>query len=109
MKGVKNAHKDIQSIITELRGLSDVLDHLRQLVESNGLTTLEQLSGPDGLLEMCKKELVDLQERLKLPEGWKAKGKALFWPLKEGDVRKTLANLERTKTMLTLALTVHNT
>jgi hypothetical protein len=109
VNGVKNAPKDIRSIITELRGLSDVLDRLCQLAESSSITTLEQLSGPDGSLEMCKKELGDLQEKLKLPEGWKAKRKALFWPMKEGDVRKTLANLERTKSMLTLALTLHNT
>jgi hypothetical protein len=96
------------------------------------LRTLQQLAAPGGELERCRAELEALQAQLGV-EAWdlgglkgeemgrgKEKGKgvvtgnvaamwkavkhALAWPLKEGDVRRILENLQRAKSTLGLAL-----
>jgi len=98
-----------------LTSLCDVLESLVKLAEhesANGsprLSTLKLLGKPDGPLVKCQAELDDLKKKLEPASGWKAVGNALTWPLKEGDVTKTLDNLERTKATLQLALTADQT
>ena len=115
MNAVKNAPKDIRAIIKELQSLRNVLERLELLATneettgSSRLSTLARLRESDGLLAECMKELGELEKKLKLPEGWNGRKKALIWPLGEGDVRKTLNILERAKTTLNLALVVDQT
>jgi hypothetical protein len=115
VNAVKNAPKDIRAIIKELQSLRDVLERLELLATSeettgsSRLSTLEQLRKSDGMLAECMRELGDLEKKLKLPEGWKGRKKALIWPIGEADARKTLSILERTKTTLNLALVVDQT
>ena len=73
------------------------------------MSTLKLLGKPDGPLVKCQAELDDLKKKLEPASGWKAVGNVLTWPLKEGDVTKTLDNLERTKATLQLALTADQT
>src|SRR5215475_5720622 len=110
-KGVRKAHKDQAAITKELKSLHAVLERLLELAESESdkgsarLSTFDSLTKPDGPLAECEAELISLKEKLEPASGWKAVGKALTWPLKEGDTRKILDKLERLKGTLNLALT----
>ena len=109
-KGVRNAHKDQTMITNELKGLCHILEHLLDLAEteakkgSSQLLTLELLMEPNGSLLECQAELTTLKKKLEPANRWKAMRKGLTWLLKEGDVRKTLDQLERCKMALNLAL-----
>ena len=112
---VKNAPKSLSRITDQLTSLRNVLESLVKHAESeaaNGsppFPTLKLLGERDGPLVKCKAELVSLKAMLEPASGWKAVGQALAWPLKEGDITKTLDNLERTKATLQLALTADQT
>lgn len=109
-------------ISDELSGLRDILDSLLRLAEKsegNGgtqLATFELLLKDDGPLWVCRRELEVLKGKLEIRErdgGWRARGleraRILVWPLKEGDVRKTLDVLERLKSTLQLGLSADQT
>jgi len=103
------------AITKELRSLCDVLEGLLKVAESESdkgsarLSTFDSLTKPDGPLAECEAELISLKGKLEPASGLKAVGKALTWPLREGDVRKTLDKLERMKETLNLALTADQT
>jgi hypothetical protein len=96
-------------------GLQKVLDDVRELVEdeegkaSSHLPALiELLKSPDGL-PGCRSELESLKKTLE-PKGPRTdRVQALIWPLKEGDVRKTLDHLARFQHLLNLTLNVDQT
>ncbi|KAK6596806.1 pfs domain-containing protein [Botrytis cinerea] len=85
--------------------------------ESNGfsqLSTFELLLKDDGPLFVCKTELEKLRGKLEKggvsgSEGWRAVRERLVWPLKEGEVRKTLVVLDRLKSTLALGLSADQT
>ncbi|TAQ86423.1 hypothetical protein B7494_g5250 [Chlorociboria aeruginascens] len=110
-QGVKHASREAIQITDELNSLRDILDALLKLVEkselddSQKLSVFELLIKPDGPLETCHLELQRLKTRLEPESGWRAVRKALVWPLKEGEMKKTLSNLERLKSTMQLALT----
>ncbi|KAF7923232.1 uncharacterized protein EAE98_007937 [Botrytis deweyae] len=119
-QGVKHASKEIVQISDELNSLRDILDSLLKLAEkaeSNGfsqLSTFELLLKEDGPLFVCKNELEMLKGKLEKggvggSEGWRAIKERLVWPLKEGEVRKTLVVLERLKSTLALGLSADQT
>jgi hypothetical protein len=113
--GIKNAPKDLMRIIDEVTSLRDVLERLVRLAESadasgpSRLSTLKLLNKPDGPLIKCQAELAALKKKLAPMSGLKAIGRVLGWPLKEGDVKKTLDNIGRFKATLSLALTADQT
>jgi hypothetical protein len=96
-------------------GLQKVLDDVRELLEdeegkaSSHLPALiELLKSPDGL-PGCRSELESLKKTLE-PKGPRTdRVQALIWPLKEGDVRKTLDHLARFQHLLSLTLNVDQT
>ncbi|CCD47337.1 similar to ankyrin repeat domain-containing protein 29 [Botrytis cinerea T4] len=111
-QGVKHASKEIVQISDELNSLRDILDSLLKIAEraeSNGfsqLSTFELLLKDDGPLFVCKTELEKLRGKLEKggvggSEGWRAVRERLVWPLKEGEVRKTLVVLDRLKNQTT--------
>ncbi|RFU25926.1 hypothetical protein B7463_g10412, partial [Scytalidium lignicola] len=114
-QGSKNASREIIKISDELNSLKDVLDALLRVVENaqsgdpTKLLTFELLAKPDGPLITCKIELEQLKAKLEPEKGWRAVRQSLVWPLKEGDMRKTLSSLERLKSTIQLALSTDQT
>lgn len=121
-QSAKHASKEIVQISDELNSLRDILDSLLRLAEKaevegglNGvsqLSTFQLLLKDDGPLWACRRELEKLKEKLE-PKGeagsWRGLKKVLVWPLKEGDVKKTLGMLERLKSTLQLGLSADQT
>lgn len=112
---VKNAPKTLSNMTDQLVSLRSVLERLVKLAETEDasgsprLSTSGLLIGPDGILEKCKAELTVLNARLQPSTGWKAVGNSLIWPLKEGEMKKALDDLEKMKATLQLALTADQT
>jgi hypothetical protein len=111
--GVESASREAIQITNELNSLRDVLESLLRVVEksqsNNGkdgssLATFELLTKEGGPLMTCKTELERLKSRLEPENGWRKMRSRLVWPLKEGEVRRTLDGLERLKGTMGLAL-----
>jgi hypothetical protein len=105
----------MSKLIDELNGVYLVLERLLKLAEDVGdasrLPTLKALVASGGgnagasPLVKCKDEIDALKTKLETPiSGWKAVGKAWIWPLKEAEVMKTIASLERVQATLQLGL-----
>jgi hypothetical protein len=113
--GVESASRDAIQITNELNSLREVLESLLRVVEksqsNNGkdgssLATFELLAKEGGPLMTCKTELERLKSKLEPEKGWRKMRSMLVWPLKEGEVRRTLDWLERLKGTMGLALSV---
>jgi len=113
--GVRNAPRDLDRITNQLISFRAVLENFLTLARTEDtsgsprLSTLSLLIEPDGLLCKCKLEVEYLRMCLEPASGWRKVGQALTWPLKEGDVKKTLSYLEQTTATLQLALTTDQT
>jgi hypothetical protein len=112
-QGVASSSRDVLLMSSELNALKDVLESLLRLVENSQsevgaeevkFPTVEKLAQKGGTLETLGGELERLKEKLKPQEGWRKLRAALVWPLKEGEMRKCLGDLERGKSMVMLAL-----
>ena len=109
-QGVKNSSREVIQLSDELNSLKDVLDALLHLVEKSAstnparLSTFELLAKSDGPLLTCQSELERLKAELEPETGWRAVRKSLVWPLKDGEMRKSLGSLERLKSTMQLAL-----
>ncbi|KAH8817231.1 hypothetical protein F5884DRAFT_778825 [Xylogone sp. PMI_703] len=114
-QGAKNASREVIQISDELNSLKDVLDALLRMVEKDEssdattLATFELLTKPNGPLAACQTELEILKAKLEPEKGWRAVRQSLAWPLKEGEMRKTLSSLERMKSTMLLALSADQT
>lgn len=119
----KGAAQTISAVIDEMKNLRGVLESLEQLLRSFEDTEPSKIMPLETITALCDqeegpivKELKYLEEKLRLP-GWagqdgsrrKVLMQSLTWPLKEGETRKTLQNIERLKSTLELALTVNHT
>lgn len=105
-----------------LRNVLEKLEHLARQAESGNptagtqLPTLKLLCGCDGLLQSCYEVVKRLDQRLKLPD-WshrfgpkrKALVKALRWPMKEAETKKTIEILDGFRGILELALVADQT
>lgn len=111
---MKNASKDLKTIVSQLRSLRDVLEDLYAVVASDGsdgdrssssasLSTLTLLNREDGPLVHCTNELRVLEKIMDKTSKWR---QALTWPLKETEIKRTLASLETIKSTLLIALSV---
>lgn len=109
-QGTKHASREVIQITDELNSLKDVLDALLRLVEktdpgnASRLSTFELLNKDDGPLRTCEGQLEALKKNLEPESGWKAVKRTLIWPLREGEVLKTMEALERLKSTMQLAL-----
>ena len=114
-QGAKHASREIIQISDELSSLKDVLDVLLRLAEKSELDDFSSLSTfgllvkSGGPLSICQAELERLKAKLEPENGWRAVRKSLEWPLKEGEVKRALLNLERLKSMVQLALSADQT
>jgi hypothetical protein len=87
------------------------------LSPENGLTVGDVMQnkvegGTEGMpcaLAGCHAELDSLLDRIKSKDGGTSRKKALAWTFRQGEVRKTLDNLQRFHQLLTSALLVDQT
>jgi len=110
--GVKDARKDITRLRNEVTRLEGVLTSIADLADADDsakLSVLQALVKPGGALSQCQDTLAGLLEKLQRghdTEGMKRLGwRALTWPLKSKDVDKVIAEIEKHKSLFTLALT----
>ncbi|KAL9119964.1 MAG: hypothetical protein Q9187_003483 [Circinaria calcarea] len=122
---VKQSNWQLPKVIEELKNLRNVLETLEPLARTaestnpgpeSRLPTLKLLCSPDtgrGLLFDCLEELNILKDKLSPPSWAGPDGSkrrtlvlAIGWPLKEGETKKALDNLESYKATLALAITV---
>ncbi len=114
--GVRHAPKTITRLIDEVDGLRDVLKKLDLILEEERTSgfnsfniSFNEITKKGGLLSQCYLDLQGLRKVLEPKHGMRAVGQALQWPLKEKDVSKTLQQIERFKTLLSLALAGEHT
>ena len=119
---VRGASWELPGIQKEMKDLLTVLQTLEPLaanvspLDPARFQTLALLSGPEGLLEACRKEIERLEKRLKSPDWMKRFGprrqalvQSLRWPLKEAETKKTLDTISRFREILQMALVVDQT
>ena len=115
--GTRHYPKDLIKITHELQSLRNVLERLTDLAQFQDDSTLmalptlpDMLIDSGGPLDVCKRELEQLQARLAPARGRLDQvGRALRWPLMEKDVQKTLNILARQRGLLHLALAADQT
>ncbi|KAH0542416.1 hypothetical protein FGG08_003171 [Glutinoglossum americanum] len=110
---VKNAKEDIESLQGEVSRIGDVLERAKKLLEEPKemrLLTFQKLSDS---LKGCSAQLEELNRRLEPSNTRKVMSRlgarALKWPFTSKEVEKIVANLERYKQTLSLALQVDQT
>jgi hypothetical protein len=104
---VASASREVLQITESLNSLKDVLESLLRLIEttqSGELSTVELLAKDGGTLQSCQAELERLKGKLEPEKGWRKLRNSLVWPLKEGEMRRALEELERWKSTIQLAL-----
>ena len=105
--GVRDAAKNARKLNEYLVGMRSVLEQVDKLIQDPSefrFSNLERLSAQDGPLMRCKSELDDLKIKLEPKAGWKEKIRSLTWPLKEGDMKKSLEHLENLRELLRIAM-----
>ena len=120
---IRGASWELPKVTKELQSLRDVLELLKGLAKrienadpsaDARLPALIRICNSDaGPLGMCNNELKFLEKRLEPPK-WTGPAtskrtalmQTLSWPLKEGETKKILQNIERYKTSLSMALEV---
>ena len=105
-QGLKDPSGSMTRLSEEVRSLRDVFENVISLVDGNPskLSAIEPLARPTGPVQTCLGELKKLEKQLQPAKGWKALRRTLKWPLKEPELLKSLQNLERVKTTISLAL-----
>lgn len=109
--GIASASREVIQISDSLNSLKDILEALLRLVETwrlgdegTRLISVELLAQKDGTLENCQKELERLKVQVEPEIGWRKLKRTLVWPLREGEMKRTLAGLERSKSTMQLAI-----
>ncbi|RYO93373.1 hypothetical protein DL762_001072 [Monosporascus cannonballus] len=110
--GVKDARKDITRLRNEVTRLESVLTSIADLADTDDsakLSVLRTLVKPGGALSQCQNDLTGLLGKLQCSydkEGMNRFGwRSLTWPLKSKDVDKSIAEIDRHKSLFYLALT----
>ncbi|KAF8507625.1 hypothetical protein JB92DRAFT_690694 [Gautieria morchelliformis] len=106
---VKNASRDRERIIDQLFGLQKVLETIRRLVEHDETVAASRLPVLNEVIPRCRDELDSLNSKLERDLGRKGRIQAFIWPLKEGEVNKTLEKLSKLQELLTTAMDVDQT
>jgi hypothetical protein len=102
---VKNASKDKKRIVQQLMGLQKLLTDVQEVVENAGdasvrLSALKELvTSPQGFTRYHD-EVNGLNTKLQTRPGRSDRLQALIWPLKAGEVKKTLEYLKEFQQLL---------
>ena len=112
---VKDASKNQQRMVDQLRGLEKVLDAVYKLAvdEEDKPTShlpklTDVLNDPQSGLERCRKTLQSLKTKLDPPPR-RFDIRRLIWPLKEGDMNKDLEYLGKFQRNLEGAILIDQT
>lgn len=110
LNGAKRARGDRRALVKELESFSHVLvtlqDYIRDNTSSAQSTTLQKLSSQDGPLRDCAQDFEELKSQLKPRDGFGGVIDSSKWPLKETETLQHIAQIERYKSLFTLALGV---
>ena len=102
---VYNANSERKKFLDEINGTRDLLTQLSLKSEAKWGDTMKVLATANGPLEKLETTLNDLENRLR-PSGSRLKkfGTALKWPFNKPETENIITSLERSKSLLTLAL-----
>jgi Fungal N-terminal domain of STAND proteins len=110
---VKNAAKDIDRLLSELKSLQDVLEKVRQLMDGPNSSRLAISQGLRMGLDTSISELEMLNQQLEPSTGRKRMSRfglrALKWPFKSEEVEKIIRRLDRCKQSIALGLQLDET
>ncbi|KAI5839964.1 hypothetical protein DFP73DRAFT_634096 [Morchella snyderi] len=109
--GVKGASKYLQDLVGELQSLGNFLVTLQDYVQADEnleSIALQPIDGQNGPLLGCALELRRLQLKLEPKQGLKGIIQNLKWPLKEAEIRQSIARIQRQKNLFVLAFTMDN-
>ena len=106
---VKDASTVCSRILLEISIASGLLSNLENLIgdaESDGtwLDTTKLLSGDNSPLTQFKRSVEQLATKLAPIAGLRKAGMAFIWPFKKDELIDLLADIERQKTLLLLAV-----
>jgi hypothetical protein len=110
---VKTAKKDIRDLQQEISGLIRVLDMLKELLDRPNGTKLTASHALFNDVKKCSSTLTNLKKKIdpettqKPIRRWGLR--ALIWPLKRTEVDATISDIERYKSLFSLALQVDQT
>ena len=111
LKGVKHAKAEISQLLVEITALFGVLQSLRIVAgRFEGAQLGSSIQATQ--LQACHDLVHRIREHLRqaLPEDkdgrWRTAGKSIRWPLSSGETKTLIADLEKQKSILSLALQV---
>ncbi len=121
--GVKDAPKEIERLLDELKTFNDVLIHLSDIAakaEKNDkgsamqeishkgtcLPSVTKLLEPDAALRLCFAEMQQFMDRVTTQKS-KMK-KALKWPFQKEEVYQTIGRLQKLQSLLEFAIATDN-
>ena len=111
LKAVHDAQKDRINFLSEVSMLHRLLAALQIRVEkANGsndpwFIQVRELGIERGPLDRLKSHLKHLESKLKPAKGLKAVGRTLAWKFDKADIESIISSIERTKMLVSLALT----
>jgi uncharacterized coiled-coil DUF342 family protein len=112
-RAVKDAANDISRLHKEVKSLQEVLEQVRQLLNGPHAAKLSASQAMNDAIKDSKTELHNLDQRLAPNKPRKimslVNSRALKWPFKAAEVDKFLAQLERCKQSILLALQADQT
>jgi hypothetical protein len=106
IRDLKNASEEHKKVLSEVQSLQSVL---HQVYESSRRTELEishrgLFEGPQDALEICRLHLEDLMNKLAPMRQPGKTCSSVMWKFKKTAIKNTLADIERQKGTLMLAL-----
>ena len=101
-----HANKEREEILHEVRSTQQILLELKEKSNEEKWTdVMKVVNMPQGPLQRLESALMSLAKGLKpSSSGLKTAGKALIWPFKKKEYQEILGSLERSKSLLALAL-----
>jgi hypothetical protein len=112
-RGIKHAAEDIDRLQGEVKGLQDVLQNVKQLLNGSNSARLSASPRLSKEIDGCRSELTALDQRLNPSKSRKAMRRvgfrALKWPFENKAVYEIISGLERRKQSISLALQVDQT
>ncbi|MCJ1380087.1 hypothetical protein MMC17_003190 [Xylographa soralifera] len=110
INATRNASKSRARLAREATSLLLLLTDLRHRLEDVDTSSdpwfrgIRSLVVQHGVLDLFKTDLQALGEKLDPQAGWKKAGSLMLWPLKEKDIERLLSQIERLKSLVTVAL-----
>jgi hypothetical protein len=106
---VREAPKEQVELAKEAKPMLNLLIKLNAKAEQNETSqpwrsNVPWLGGPDGPLNLLKMAMEEMASKLERRKGVKAFGRDLIWPHTKEQINRLLAQMERTKALINLAL-----